>query len=38
VDRAYLIHEGRVVSQGTKDFIINDPIARRFYLGEGFSM
>src|SRR6195952_5339038 len=30
VDRAYLIYEGRVVTQGTKDFIINDPIARRF--------
>lgn len=38
VDRAYLISEGRVVTQGTKDFLINDPIARRVYLGEGFQM
>jgi lipopolysaccharide export system ATP-binding protein len=38
VDRAYLIHEGKVLSQGTKDFLVNDPISRRFYLGEGFSM
>jgi lipopolysaccharide export system ATP-binding protein len=38
VDRAYLIFEGRVVTQGTKDFLINDPIARRVYLGEGFQM
>jgi len=38
VDRAYLIYEGRVVTQGTKDFLINDPIARRVYLGEGFQM
>jgi lipopolysaccharide export system ATP-binding protein len=38
VDRAYLIHEGRVVTEGTKDFIVNDPIARRFYLGEDFQM
>jgi len=38
VDRAYLIFEGRVVTQGTKDFLINDPIARRVYLGEGFHM
>ena len=38
VDRAYLIFEGSVVTQGTKDFLINDPVARRVYLGEGFQM
>lgn len=38
VDRAYLISEGRVVTQGAKDFLINDPVARRVYLGEGFQM
>ncbi len=38
VDRAYLIDEGRVVSQGTKDFLINDPISRQLYLGERFQM
>lgn len=38
VDRAYLIYEGRVVTQGTKDFLINDPVARRVYLGENFQM
>jgi len=38
VDRAYLIDEGRVVSEGTKDFLINDPISRQLYLGERFSM
>ncbi len=38
VDRAYLIFEGRVETQGTKDFLINDPIARRIYLGETFHM
>ena len=38
VDRAYLISEGKVVTQGTKEFLINDPIARRVYLGEGFRM
>jgi lipopolysaccharide export system ATP-binding protein len=38
VDRAYLIFEGRVETQGTKDFLINDPVARRIYLGEGFQM
>ena len=38
VDRAYLIFEGRVESEGTKDFLINDPISRQLYLGERFKM
>jgi lipopolysaccharide export system ATP-binding protein len=38
VDRAYLIFEGRVESQGTKDFLLNDPISRKLYLGENFHM
>lgn len=38
VDRAYLIHEGKVLSEGPKDFLINDPISRQFYLGERFKM
>ena len=38
VDRACLIYEGRVESQGDKDFLLNDPISRKLYLGESFSM
>jgi lipopolysaccharide export system ATP-binding protein len=38
VDRAYLIFEGRVESQGTKEFLVNDPISRQLYLGERFKM
>jgi lipopolysaccharide export system ATP-binding protein len=38
VDRAYLIFEGRVLMQGTKEFLINNEEARRLYLGENFSM
>jgi lipopolysaccharide export system ATP-binding protein len=38
VDRAYLIYEGRVESQGNKDFLLNDPISRKLYLGESFKM
>jgi lipopolysaccharide export system ATP-binding protein len=38
VDRAYLIYEGRVESQGDKDFLLNDPISRKLYLGETFTM
>ena len=29
VDRAYLIFDGRVESEGTKDFLIDDPISRQ---------
>ena len=38
VDRAYLIYEGRVESQGDKDFLLTDPVSRRLYLGENFTM
>ena len=38
VDRAYLIHQGKVLSEGTGDFLIQDAQARKFYLGEGFNM
>ncbi len=38
VDRAYLIYEGRVLSEGTSDFLINDPQSRKFYLGEDFNL
>ena len=38
VDRAYLIHEGRVLSQGSSSFLINDPQSRKFYLGENFNL
>jgi len=37
-DRAYLIYEGRVESQGDKDFLLHDPISRKLYLGESFVM
>jgi len=38
VNRAYLIHEGKVISEGPKDFLLTDPISRQFYLGERFQM
>lgn len=38
VDRAYLIHQGKVLSEGTGEFLIRDEQARKFYLGEGFNM
>lgn len=38
VDRAYLIHEGRVLCEGSSDFLVNDPQSRSCYLGENFTM
>src|SRR5215469_3941030 len=38
VDRAYLVYDGRVESQGSREFLINDPISRQLYLGERFRM
>ncbi|HTO02803.1 MAG TPA: LPS export ABC transporter ATP-binding protein [Opitutus sp.] len=38
VDRAYLIHKGRVLAEGTGEFLIQDDQARKFYLGEDFNM
>ncbi|QQY07819.1 MAG: LPS export ABC transporter ATP-binding protein [Candidatus Xiphinematobacter sp.] len=38
VDRAYLIYEGRVESEGNKDFLLRDPISRKLYLGDAFTM
>ncbi len=38
VDRAYLIHQGRVLTEGTGSFLINDPQARELYLGQDFNL
>jgi lipopolysaccharide export system ATP-binding protein len=38
VDRAYLIHQGKVLVAGTGDFLINDEQAKKFYLGEDFNL
>jgi|TARA_A100001015_G_scaffold235353_1_gene267116 lipopolysaccharide export system ATP-binding protein len=38
VNRAYLLHQGEVLCEGSSDFLINDPKSREFYLGEDFNM
>ncbi len=38
VDRAYLIREGRVFKEGTAAFLVSDPEARQFYLGQDFNL
>jgi lipopolysaccharide export system ATP-binding protein len=38
VDRAYLIHQGKVVYEGSAEVMVNDPKAREIYLGPEFNM
>ena len=35
-DRVYILHEGRVISEGPPSTITNDPRVREVYLGESF--
>jgi len=37
-DRAYIIGQGEIVEQGSKEKILNSEIARKIYLGEEFRM
>jgi len=37
-DRAYIMFEGRILISGTAEELINDPKARKIYLGERFRM
>jgi lipopolysaccharide export system ATP-binding protein len=37
-DRSYIISEGIIRTHGTLQEIVNDPIARRYYLGESFEL
>jgi len=38
VDRAYMVYNGRLLCQGTSDYLVNDPEARQLYLGEDFRL
>jgi lipopolysaccharide export system ATP-binding protein len=38
IDRAYIIHSGRVLMEGSPDEIIASPDVRRLYLGEDFRL
>jgi len=36
-ERAYIIADGQIKAAGVSDTLPNDPIARRYYFGEGFT-
>jgi lipopolysaccharide export system ATP-binding protein len=38
VDRAYILHDGRILTHGTPDQIVQNDDVKRVYLGEGFSL
>ncbi len=38
IDRGYIIHKGRVLVEGTAEFLANDPKAREIYLGPDFNL
>ena len=37
-DHSYLLFEGRILKQGTSEYLANDEEARRLYLGEKFKL
>ena len=38
VDKAYILADGRILLQGDSQTIYNDPVARKYYLGDNFTM
>ena len=38
VDRAYILNEGRILLEGDKETIANSEVAKKFYLGDNFTL
>jgi lipopolysaccharide export system ATP-binding protein len=38
VDRAYILNDGKIEVSGTAEDVLASPVARKFYLGEGFRL
>ena len=38
VDRAYILNEGKILLEGNAQEIANSPIAKKFYLGDNFTL
>ena len=37
-DRAYIMYKSQVLTEGTAEYLANDPEARRIYLGDSFRL
>mgnify|MGYP006315296081 FL=1 len=37
-DRAYIMYKSQVLTEGSSEFLANDPEAKRIYLGESFRL
>ena len=38
VDRAYILNSGKILLEGDSQTIANSPIAKKFYLGDNFTL
>ena len=38
VNKAYILNNGKILVEGNSEEVANDPIAKKFYLGENFKM
>lgn len=38
VDRAYIMNNGKILLEGDREKIANDPLAKKFYLGDNFTL
>jgi lipopolysaccharide export system ATP-binding protein len=38
IDRAYIIHAGKVLTHGEPSEVVGNADVRRLYLGEGFTL
>ena len=38
VDKAYILADGKILLHGDSHTIAHDPVARKYYLGDNFSM
>jgi lipopolysaccharide export system ATP-binding protein len=38
VDRAYILNDGKIEVAGSAEDVLESPVARKFYLGEGFRL
>ncbi len=38
VDRSYILHDGKIISSGPSELLLNDSDVRRVYLGEKFKL